>query len=147
MSEEVQMTAEDRFAVMELILAYGRALDSRDAAAYAAVFAPDGIRVTGNGQRIQRGRAEIQAAVEGSFKTWKASVRHLATPSYIEGNGTRCAVRTYGQACVQHADGPIQIAAVDEYQDVCVKLEGRWYFQERRITTLLEDPSDPLRKG
>lgn len=147
MIENAQMTAEDRFAIMELILAYGRALDNRDAAAYAAVFAPDGTRVTGNGQRIQRGRAEIQSAVERSFKTWKSEVRHLAAPSFIEGNADRCTVRSYGQACVQRPDGPIQIAAVDEYQDVCVKLEGRWYFHERRITTLLEDPSDPLRNG
>jgi uncharacterized protein (TIGR02246 family) len=147
MTEGPPLTADDRFAIMDLMLAYGRALDTKDAAAYAAVFAPDGIRVSGNGQRIQRGRAAIQAEVERTFSTWKASVRHFMTPSTVEGDGTRCTVRTYGQACVEQAEGPVQIAAVDEYQDICVKLEGHWYFQERRIVNLLEDRGAPLRKS
>ena len=61
MSEALELTADDRFAIAELMLAYGRALDTKDPAAYAAVFAPDGVRLSGDGERVQHGRAEIQA--------------------------------------------------------------------------------------
>ena len=109
-------------------------------------FAPDGIRGTGNGQRIQRGRAEIQAAVEGSFKTWNGTVRHLATPSFIEGNGKALQGSDLWAGVCPTRGGQFGSRQWTEYEDVCVKLEARRYFQERRITTLLEDPTDALRR-
>jgi uncharacterized protein (TIGR02246 family) len=145
MSEAPRLTADDRLDIMELMLAYGRALDSKDAAAYAALFAPDGVRMSYDGTRIQRGRSEIQVEIQRTLDTWTAKVRHFMAPSNIEGNGNRCNARTYVQECVEQPEGPVYVAQVAEYHDICVKLNGRWYLQERRIEMMLNGRGEPLK--
>ena len=86
MSVVTKLSAEDRLDVIELMVRYGRTLDARDAAGYAALFAPDAVRVTGNGARVQHGRAEIQVDIQQSIDGWRATIRHfLAPPPLIEG--------------------------------------------------------------
>ena len=62
---------------MELLVRYGRTLDTKDAAGYAGLFAPDAVRVTNNGAKTQHGRAEIQADIQQSMDGWRTTIRHF----------------------------------------------------------------------
>src|SRR5687767_9777901 len=58
---------EDKEQIAQLLIDYGRHLDSRDLAAYAALFAADGEWVGGFG--TVTGRANIRAFMEKSLGT------------------------------------------------------------------------------
>src|SRR5262245_20484839 len=96
MSALTTLSVEDRLDIMELMLRYGRTLDTRDAPGYAALFAPDAVRVTNNGAKVQHGRAEIEADIQQSMDGWRTTIRHFMAPPIIEGgDGSRCTVRSY----------------------------------------------------
>src|SRR5207237_8990849 len=98
MSVLSKLSAEDRLDIMELLVRYGRMLDTKDAAGYASLFAPDAVRVTGNGAKVQHGRAEIEADIQQSIDGWRTTIRHFMAPPLIEGGeGNRCSVRSYVQ--------------------------------------------------
>src|SRR4051794_18686649 len=100
MSVLTKLSVEDRLDVMELLVRYGRALDTKDAAGLASLFAPDGVRVARNGARAN-GRAEIQAAVQQSVDGHPRTIRHFLGPALIEGgDGNRCTARSYLQEMV-----------------------------------------------
>jgi hypothetical protein len=143
------MTAEDRLGVMELLLNYGRCLDAKDAAGYAANFAPDGVRSDDRpgprGGRFE-GRDAIRAVAQATMDSWAVEVRHMLGQPIIEGNNERCRASSYCQVVVQMESGPCAIAMLAEYQDVCVKVDGRWLFQERYTKVLLEAPGTLKRK-
>ena len=95
MSVLTKLSVEDRLDIMELLVRYGRTLDTKDAAGYAALFAPDAVRVTNNGAKTQHGRAEIEADIQQSIDNWRTTIRHFLGPALIEGGGMgtprRCA--------------------------------------------------------
>jgi uncharacterized protein (TIGR02246 family) len=143
-----KLSVEDRLDVMELLVRYGRTLDTKDAAGYAALFAPDAVRVTNNGARVQHGRAEIQADIQQSMDGWRTTIRHFLGPALIEdGDGNSCTVRSYVQEMVDVPEGPCYVSQVAEYQDTCVKLDGNWYFQERKIVKMLDGHADVIKRG
>ena len=148
MSVLTSLSVEDRLDIMELMVRYGRTLDNRDAAGYAALFAPDAVRVTSNDARVQHGRAEIQADIQQSMDGWRTTIRHFLATPLIEGrDGNRCTVRSYVQEIVDVPEGPCYVSQVAEYQDICVKLDGQWYFQERRIVKMLDGHADVIKRG
>jgi uncharacterized protein (TIGR02246 family) len=148
MSVLTKLSVEDRLDVMELLVRYGRTLDAKDAAAYAALFAPDAVRVTNNGAKTQHGRAEIQADIQKSIDGWRQTIRHFMAPPVIEGgDGNTCTVRSYVQEMVDVPEGPCYVSQVAEYQDVCVKLDGQWYFKERKIVKMLDGHADVIKRG
>jgi uncharacterized protein (TIGR02246 family) len=143
-----KLSVEDRLDVMELLVRYGRTLDTKDAAGYAVLFAPDAVRVTNNGARVQHGRAEIQADIQQSMDGWRTTIRHFLGPALIEdGDGNSCTVRSYVQEMVDVPEGPCYVSQVAEYQDTCVKLDGNWYFQERKIVKMLDGHADVIKRG
>jgi hypothetical protein len=146
MSVLTKLSVEDRLDIMELLVRYGRTLDAKDAAGYAGLFAPDAVRV--GGARTQHGRAEIQADIQQTMDNWKVTIRHFLGPAVIEGgDGNRCTVRSYVQEMVDVPEGPCYVSQLAEYQDICVKLEGQWYFQERKIVKMLDGHADVIRRG
>ena len=85
MSVLTKLSVEDRLDIMELLVRYGRMLDTKDAPGYASLFAPDAVRVTGNGAKVQHGRAEIEADIQQSIDNWRTTIRHFLGPALIEG--------------------------------------------------------------
>ena len=69
--------AQDRAEIDALMWRYVRALDTLDADAYAAVFAPDG--KFGSGQNARQGTAALKQMVTGACR-FTASVRAINTP-------------------------------------------------------------------
>jgi uncharacterized protein (TIGR02246 family) len=148
MSVLTKLSVQDRLDIMELLVRYGRTLDTRDAAGYAALFAPDAVRVTNNGTRTQHGRAEIQADIQQTMDNWQRTIRHFMAQPLIEGgDGNRCSVRSYVQEMIDVGEGPCYVSQVAEYQDDCVKLDGQWYFQERKIVKMLDGHADVIRRS
>jgi hypothetical protein len=161
------LTADDRWAISDLLLRIGRCLDQKDAVGYAATFAPDGLRrivgfggdatAVGAGQpsqplrdeyvlpREQRGRAAIQAAIQSSMDSWAMPIRHFTTEAIVEGNAERCQAMSYCQVIVELPSGPCAIEQVAQYEDMCVKIDGQWLFAERLIRGLL-DGHDTLQR-
>src|SRR5438445_642651 len=63
------LTVEDRLDIMDLLARYGACIDSHDGVAYAALFAPDGVRrifpnSPGKADRTQKGREAIRADIQ-----------------------------------------------------------------------------------
>src|SRR6516162_6578375 len=79
---------EDKDEIQRLLLEYGRALDSRDFAAYGRLFAKDGEWVGGFGT-ASGGPAGIQAFMEKAMGTApnRANNYHLLTNFVITVNG------------------------------------------------------------
>ena len=59
------VSAEDRCAIQDLLMAYVYATDTGDSKGYASTFAPDGVLLTSKGETIT-GRARTSLATMGS---------------------------------------------------------------------------------
>ena len=128
------LTQDDWVAIAELGARYAHAMDAKNAEAYAACFAPDGVLVSMRGGRAE-GRAAIQASVQTIFDNWETGFRHFPGPPVLGGNAQRCTVRSYSQVLRRDPERRTIIEMVMDYYDTCVKLDGQWLLAER-INTL-----------
>jgi SnoaL-like domain len=126
------ISPEDRFAIYDLLGRYSRALDSADYEGYAALFAPEGICEIAGEEYV--GREAIAAYIKRltGVDTW-AGFRHHNTQILFEaGDGSRCKVSCYSMIMFRHRDGKVDSRLQGFYRDNLVKIEGLWYFAERR---------------
>jgi uncharacterized protein (TIGR02246 family) len=131
------LTADDRLAVMDLIARYAAAIDSGDAAAYAANFTPDGVLDSPPNVHCQ-GRDEIRRWIGGLFASGRvggtpAQTRHFVGLPQVQGDAARVRARTYVVIFTLRADGSIGVPSVGSYEDECVKVDGQWLFARRVI--------------
>jgi uncharacterized protein (TIGR02246 family) len=121
---------EDREQIQQLLLDYGRHLDSRDLAAYAALFAADGEWVGGFGS--VKGRPQIQAFMEKNLGTApnRAGNYHLLTNFVITVNGDT-ATAWSRWAFVVPGERGAAIAQAGRYDDALVRENGAWRFKRR----------------
>lgn len=128
---------EDVAEIGELFQAYRRALDEKDFAAYAALFAADGEFVAG--EMSARGPAAIQALVEGmlgSLLTTEtgADLHVVANPEIaVDGDSAR-ARSTWIYILRDEAGGPA-LCKVGHYDDLLVREGGAWRFRRREAPT------------
>jgi hypothetical protein len=126
------LSADDKFAIYDVLARYSRALDTADHDGYAALFAPDGL-VEISGEAF-RGREAIAAYIKRlcSREGW-AGIRHHNTQIMFEdGDGQRCKVSCYSMIMFRNRDGSVECRQQGFYRDVFVQLDGLWYFGERR---------------
>ena len=131
--------AADRLAIRELIDAYARCADRRDAEGQKALFTPDTRFVVymagedGGPTDDLRGRESL-TPVFANLNTYETTT-HFNGQSTVALDGDRATGETY---CLAHhvypADGErkLMIAAL-RYQDTFAKTEGAWRFAERRL--------------
>jgi len=126
------VSAEDRFAIHDVLGRYSRALDTADYEGYAALFAPDGVCEIAGDEYV--GREAIAAYIKRltGVETWAGFRHHNTQILFEEGDGSRCKVSCYSTIMVKHRDGTIETRLQGFYRDVMVKIEGLWYFAERR---------------
>jgi uncharacterized protein (TIGR02246 family) len=124
---------EDQQAIERLLLDYGRTLDNRDFAAYAALFAADGQWKGALG--TYKGPKEIQAAMEKIFTDAAADIPkgrnfHVMSNFIIDVQGDRATARSH--FIFYKLDGSKPVAEVaGRYEDVLVRVGGAWKFQQR----------------
>ena len=121
---------EDREQIAQLLIDYGRHLDSRDLAAYAALFAADGEWVGGFG--TVKGRANIQAFMEKSLGTGpnRGGSYHIMSNFVITVKGDS-ATAWSRWTFVTPGERGATIAQAGRYDDTFVRENGAWKFKRR----------------
>ncbi len=123
---------EDRAAIEELLVEYGRDLDHRDFAAYARLFASQGTWSGSIGTFT--GPAAIQAAMEKAFKRQAATVApatfHLMTNFSVQVQGDRATASSKWTFFRMSSSAPVPTLA-GMYDDTFVREDGRWKFLRR----------------
>ena len=135
--------AQDRAAIEALMWRYVRALDSMDAAGYAAVFTEDGTFGSGNTQR--KGRADLTAMVADLKKgrderaaagTPSAPMYHVIANHQITFTGANEARYDSYWMTVFGASGPEtppRVAAAGRGVDQLVRVNGQWLIKNRNV--------------
>ena len=121
---------EDKEQIAQALLDYGRHLDSRDLAAYAALFATDGEWVGGFG--TVKGRANIQAFMEKSLGTGpnRGGSYHIMSNFVVTVKGDT-ATAWSRWTFVTPGDRGATIAQAGRYDDTFVRENGVWKFRRR----------------
>lgn len=130
-SAETRLRAlEDKEQIAQLLIDYGRHLDSRDLAAYAALFATDGEWVGGFG--AVKGRANIQAFMEKSLGTGpnRGGSYHIMSNVVITVKGDS-ATAWSRWTFVTPGERGATIAQAGRYDDTLVRENGAWKFKRR----------------
>ena len=140
------LSPEDHFAVIELLAAYARAIDSGRAGDYADNFLPDAVLDLVGGRSLN-GRDAIREWVSGLIDSGHvggdpATLRHFVGLPRIEGEGDRCTAQTYCVILDYDPARNIRSPLVGRYEDVIVKVDGQWRFQHRIIHSELSGRRD-----
>lgn len=119
------LSAEDRFAIEDLLSSYVLSLDTDDVEAMASLFTEDGeFRTYG---RVFAGRDQIRRMAAGAPKGLHLGGRCLITP---DADGAR--VRQ--QLAFFPADRSARRLAI--YDDIVVRADGQWRFRVRHCRFL-----------
>jgi len=130
-SVEARLRAlEDKEQIAQLLIDYGRHLDSRDLGAYASLFAADGEWVGGFG--TVKGRSEIKAFMEKSLGTGpnRGNSYHIMSNFAITVKGDTAAAWSRWTFVTPGANGAT-IAQAGRYDDTFVRENGVWKFKKR----------------
>ena len=126
------ISADDRFAIYDVLARYSRALDTADAEGYAALFTPNGyVEIPGESFR---GREAIAAYIQRltSGPSWRGYRHHNTQILFESGAGQRCNVSCYSTILFRNAGGSVEFRQQGFYRDVFEKLDdGLWYFASR----------------
>ena len=128
-SAETRLRAlEDKEQIAQLLIDYGRHLDSRDLAAYAALFAADGEWIGGFGKVA--GRANIRAFMEKSLGTGpnRGGSHHIMSNFVITVKGDT-ATAWSRWTFVAPGERGAAIAQAGRYDDTFVRENGVWKFK------------------
>jgi hypothetical protein len=138
MPEPAPLTAEDRTSIVGLIATQNHLLDDWDIEGFVSNFVPHGVFET------VLGHCEGQDEIRRHFERLGARPlnadrrgRHFVGGSAIEGDGARCTVRTNSFRVHESGSGELSVGGFSEYQDVMVKVDGRWLFERRHVEDVL----------
>lgn len=141
---------EDWWAITRVISQYARCADERRFAEMAALFAQEG-RMLLFRPRAQhpaespQGRDELIRAFEAltAFET----TSHVLAPTVVEidGAAARASTRCMAHHISQTPEGRVRFTLADRYEDLLVRVDGAWLFQERRKYTDWTETA-PLRR-
>ncbi|MEV5388952.1 nuclear transport factor 2 family protein [Nocardia farcinica] len=129
---------EDRWQILELLSAYGPAVDSGSADVAADLWLDDGVYDVDSG--MLRGRAGLRAMIEGDMHQGfiRNGSAHLMGLPHIVLDGDRAIVTGHSQLVLKVSDGPeFAVARITANRWELVKIDGRWRV-ERRIARLLD---------
>ena len=131
--------AADRLAIRELIDAYARCADRRDAEGQKALFTPDTRFVVymagedGGPTDDLRGRESL-TPVFANLNTYETTT-HFNGQSTVALDGDRATGESYTIAhhlFTENGERKIMIASL-RYLDTLVKIDGGWFFAERKL--------------
>jgi ketosteroid isomerase-like protein len=136
--------AQDRALIEDLQARYMFALDFRDAEAYAATFAEDGVLDYGAGKI--KGREAIAAMVAGMRANDEkqraadtsglrpAAGRHNITNIVLDIDGDRATGTAYWfHLGNDNPERSAEVTSFGHYEDELVKVDGQWLFSLRKI--------------
>jgi uncharacterized protein (TIGR02246 family) len=128
------VSADDRFAIHDLFMEYVWAADTGDLEGYVATFMAAALLVDSDG-RSHRGAAAIRAYAHAFLSQPNGRGRiHFFQQMTVkpEGAGLRVfSFWTVAQATASPRE--IRLRSLGTCDDLCLRVEGRWRFAERRI--------------
>ena len=127
------LTQQDKDDIVELVARYNWHIDHWEAEEWADLFTEDGVLIAGGTERC-RGRAARTEYVAVRRRTGKPKIRHWAGNFIIDGDGATARLRCYVKAYLID-DGLGAPYVMGEYDDTLTKIDGKWKFVERRMTT------------
>jgi ketosteroid isomerase-like protein len=139
---------EDELAIRRIIVDYATTLDGHDFAAYAALFAKDG--VWQNGNTVRRGSAEIQQMLLGLYGPTPAGYRnmesyHLVSNLAVDVNGDKATARSRHLLVLRGTDGHPTPTLAGLYEDEFVRESGTWKIA-RRVDNPIMPTADEWRR-
>lgn len=139
---DLEREAKDRAEIEKLMWQYARALDTYDADAYAATYAPDG--QFGAGANATKGRDALKkmitdlrnnsAAQEAKSGQKRPAMYHATLNHYLEFiDKDHAILRAYYMTsfAAETQGGAPRIAAVGWEKNSLVRLNGKWLIQVR----------------
>jgi ketosteroid isomerase-like protein len=132
MSDAALQRLLDRAEISDLLLAFARALDTKDWDAYAATFAEDGeFRIF---DQVRVGRDEIAAGPARDLTRFDRT-QHFSTNHVIDVDGDRATAQSYMLAVhVPDASRPDEHADIGgTYRCECVRTGDGWRFARVEI--------------
>ncbi|MEO6339125.1 MAG: nuclear transport factor 2 family protein [Caulobacteraceae bacterium] len=139
---QAQMVQElyDRQMILELMAAYGFAMDAADGAAFAKLFTDDGVLIAGGGEAF-RGKAELtrlgasagnRLALTGPPPKPIRPIHHKFSNVSMDIKGNTASIKAYWIVVNGSTGTPVN-QSMGYYLDKAVKRDGRWIYTERRI--------------
>ncbi|MBV6757226.1 nuclear transport factor 2 family protein [Rhodococcus opacus] len=127
---------EDKLAILELMTAYGPAIDSGSADAVARLWTEDGVYDVDTG--VMRGHAAITAMVQSqAHQGWiGGGCAHMLEPGHVRVDGDT-AVATCKSQLIIHDDAGFRVHRITANRWELAKIDGEWKVT-RRINRLLD---------
>jgi uncharacterized protein (TIGR02246 family) len=142
----------DRAEIEELVVRYVHALDTLDADAYEGVFTEDAVYELPGGI-VHTGRAairkivtDLQAARARNEAAGTPSPRlyHVMANSSIEMlDATNARHRAYAETVRAADNGQFVVGFMGRYEDVLVKIDGRWLIKSRKLVSFVPPAANP----
>ncbi len=127
----MSLSAEDQLAIQQLYARYNHAIDSGNAAAWAACFTPDGTFVSAGGNFA--GRPQLQEFAENFAKRLKA--RHWTNNLVIEAAEGGAQGSCY-LMLLRLAEGtPASVLTTGIYRDTITRSAEGWQFSSRTVVS------------
>ena len=127
------LAAEDRQAITELFARYGWCFDAGDVAGFTALFTTDAVYELDGGRRFV-GHEQIGGYLsQAAASTWFPGRQHHIDQIIIEGGPRRATSRAYCTVTQRSVDGSMSLVYLGRYADTCVKVDGRWLFEQRVV--------------
>jgi uncharacterized protein (TIGR02246 family) len=127
---------EDRQAIHELLMNYGRTLDARDFAGFERLFARDAEYGGGRGG-MAKGPAAIRARLEAALKVNAAPAPgrdwHMFFNETIDVHGDEAAALSMGAFFTRGAGNKLESNSIAVYTDQIVREDGMWKFKRREL--------------
>jgi uncharacterized protein (TIGR02246 family) len=125
---------EDQEQIRRVLVAYGEHLDARDYAAYASLFARDGVWTGGFGSAT--GPVAIQAMLEENLGRPEAGFInrnsfHLMTTMVVEVAGDTATARSRYLFYTATSDNRPGASLAGRYEDEFVREDGKWKIKRR----------------
>jgi uncharacterized protein (TIGR02246 family) len=122
---------EDRLDLLELHARLARAIDSGDAAGWAALFTADGVLRTSRGTEL-RGREELTDFAAGWFEQHSGRYRHATWHHTFAATGEEVAGTCYA-AVLRTGGGDVAIEFTSFYRDRFQRGPEGWLLHERDV--------------
>lgn len=122
---------EDRDAIHQLFIDYGRFLDAGDLDAYASLFAQDGEVMLGPIGRAT-GRDNIRALMGKILSGRAGSAYHIISSPTVTLEGDEATSEVMWTVIQRDAEGKPKLTSIGRHVDRLVRIDGAWKIAQRR---------------
>ncbi len=129
------LQADDRAALHDLYARYAHTFDQGDGAAWAELFANDGVFVPPGVDEVV-GRDALRAFVEARAADLPG-MRHLITNVLVEETADGAQGSAYFFCIRLGGDGAVRIRNSGRYDDVFAQVDGQWRITRRIVVSEL----------